>query len=155
MTRVFCRLLIVGLIVLCPVLNEFVYATDMDKDGDVDARDLHLFLHDWHITSSTAAAEVFEEGYINLDGILSETRSYAPEKLVIGRREFEDITHAMGKPKESTIWFEYDNSWIYEVKEFCDAIEGGKPLENGTSLDAHNALKLVEDLYECSGFYND
>ena len=41
----------------------------------------------------------FEEGYINLDGILSGTRSYAPEKLVVGRREFEDITFAMGKPR--------------------------------------------------------
>ena len=42
----------------------------------------------------------FENGYINLDGILSPTRSYSPEKLIIGRREFEDITFAMGKPKE-------------------------------------------------------
>ncbi|MCW1365562.1 Gfo/Idh/MocA family oxidoreductase [Campylobacter jejuni] len=48
----------------------------------------------------------FEEGYINLDGILSGTRSYAPETLVVGRREFEDITFAMGKPKESVTWFE-------------------------------------------------
>ena len=33
----------------------------------------------------------FEEGYINLDGILSGTRSYAPEQLVMSRREFEDV----------------------------------------------------------------
>ena len=46
----------------------------------------------------------FEEGYINLDGILSTTRSYAPEKLVFGKREFEDVTFAMGKPKESVIF---------------------------------------------------
>ncbi len=31
----------------------------------------------------------FEEGYINLDGILSETRSYAPEKLIYGYKNFE------------------------------------------------------------------
>ena len=72
----------------------------------------------------------FEEGYINLDGILSETRSYAPEKLIIGRREFEDITFAMGKPKENTIWFEYDDSWKIEINEFVEALqlmkEGGK-----------------------------
>ena len=37
----------------------------------------------------------FEEGYINLDGILSGTRSYAPEKLIIGLREFEDVTFAI------------------------------------------------------------
>ncbi len=97
----------------------------------------------------------FEEGYINLDGILSGTRSYAPEKLVVGRREFEDITHAMGKPKEETTWFEYDNSWIYEVEEFFDAVVHDKPIRNGTSQDAYNALKLVEDIYDHSGFYQD
>ena len=62
----------------------------------------------------------FEQGYVNLDGILSGTRSYAPEKLVVGRREFEDITHAMGKPKENTTWFENDDSWELEVDEFID-----------------------------------
>lgn len=97
----------------------------------------------------------FEEGYINLDGILSGTRSYTPETLVVGRREFEDVTHAMGKPKETTTWFEYDRSWEFEVVEFLEAVKKGKPILNGTSLDAYNALKLVEDIYECSGFYND
>lgn len=97
----------------------------------------------------------FEEGYINLDGILSGTRSYAPEKLVIGRREFEDVTHAMGKPKESTIWFEYDNSWKYEVDEFFNAVKSNQSVKNGTSQDAYDALKLVEDIYDHSGFYDD
>jgi len=97
----------------------------------------------------------FEEGYINLDGILSGTRSYAPEKMVVGRREFEDVTHAMGKPKETTTWFEYDNSWTYEIEEFFDAIAGVNPVKNGTSQDAYNALKLVEDIYDHSGFYQD
>ena len=97
----------------------------------------------------------FEEGYINLDGILSATRSYAPEKMVVGRREFEDITHAMGKPNESITWFEYDDSWDFEVREFIDSINGDFTIQNGTSEDAYNALKLVEDIYEYSGFYND
>ena len=97
----------------------------------------------------------FAEGYINLDGILSGTRSYAPEKMIVGRREFEDITHAMGKPKESTTWFEYDDSWRLEVEEFVGVVTADKTLENGTSQDAYNALKLVEDIYEHSGFYGD
>lgn len=97
----------------------------------------------------------FEEGYINLDGILSGTRSYAPEKLVIGRREFEDITFAMGKPKETTTWFEYDDSWKIEVEEFVNAILNKSPIKNGTSEDAFETLKLVERIYENSGFYSD
>lgn len=94
----------------------------------------------------------FEEGYINLDGILSNTRSYAPEKLVVGRREFEDITFAMGKPKENVTWFEYDNSWTLEVEEFIDAILGKSDIVNGTSQDALETLSLVEEIYKKSGF---
>jgi len=97
----------------------------------------------------------FEEGYINLDGILSGTRSYAPEKLVVGRREFEDITFAMGKPKESTTWFENDDSWELEVTEFVDAIVNKSSIQNGTSTDAFETLRLVERIYENSGFYSD
>jgi len=97
----------------------------------------------------------FEEGYINLDGILSGTRSYAPEKLVVGKREFEDITFAMGKPKENTTWFENDDSWKLEVSEFVDAILGKSTIQNGTSEDAIETLKLVERIYENSGFYSD
>jgi len=97
----------------------------------------------------------FEEGYINLDGILSGTRSYAPEKLVVGRREFEDITFAMGKPKENTTWFENDDSWKLEVNEFVNAILGKGKIEHGTSKDAFETLKLVEKIYENSGFYSD
>ncbi len=94
----------------------------------------------------------FDQGYINLDGILSTTRSYAPEKLVVGKREFEDITHAMGKPRESSTWFENDDSWLLEVKEFFNAVAGSESIHNGTSDDAYNVLKLVEDIYSKSGF---
>jgi predicted dehydrogenase len=97
----------------------------------------------------------FEEGYINLDGILSGTRSYAPEKLVIGRREFEDITFAMGKPQEKTIWFEYDNSWRYEVDEFVNAIKKKGKIVNGTGQDALATFSLVESIYKNSGFYSE
>lgn len=97
----------------------------------------------------------FEEGYINLDGILSGTRSYAPEKLIVGRREFEDITFAMGKPKETITWFENDDSWKLEVDEFANAILNNTKIINGTSTDAIETLKLVERIYENSGFYSD
>lgn len=94
----------------------------------------------------------FEEGYINLDGILSGTRSYAPEKLVVGRREFEDITFAMGKPKENITWFENDHSWQLEIDEFINAIQNKAEIKNGTLDDAFETLKLVEDIYNNSGF---
>ena len=89
----------------------------------------------------------FEDGYVNLDGILSSTRSYAPETLIVGRREFEDITFAMGKPKESITYFENDLSWNFELKEFIDAIIEKKPVVNGTSNDALQIMKLVTESY--------
>jgi predicted dehydrogenase len=95
----------------------------------------------------------FENGYINLDGILSNSRSYAPETLVTAKREFEDITYAMGKPKETTVWFENDDSWKLELKEFIDAIKDRKPIIHGTSQDGLRVLSLVEEIYEKSDFY--
>lgn len=95
----------------------------------------------------------FEEGYINLEGILSATRSYAPETMVVGRREFEDITFAMGKPSEQVTWFETDNSWKYELDEFIDCIINNKKVAHGNSSDAYKTLDLVERIYAKSGFY--
>ena len=92
----------------------------------------------------------FEEGYLNLDGILSGTRSYAPESLVIGMREFEDITFAMGKPKETVISFENDHSWNLEVDEFMNAINGESEIMQGTLTDAFETLSLVQKIYEQS-----
>ncbi len=89
----------------------------------------------------------FEEGYINLDGILSSTRSYAPETLVVGRREFEDVTFAMGKPKESITYFENDQSWGFELEEFIGAIRGDAPIVNGTSKDAYEIMKITDHVY--------
>lgn len=92
----------------------------------------------------------FEDGYIILDGILSSTRSYAPEILKIGMRELEDITFAMGKPQEKTIWFENDDSWKMEVDEFTSSILTGNPIQNGTIEDAIRTLECVESIYEKS-----
>jgi predicted dehydrogenase len=92
----------------------------------------------------------FEEGYINLDGILSSTRSYAPETLIVGRREFEDVTFAMGKPKESITYFENDKSWDLELDEFVSAIRSDALVVNGTSKDAYEIMKITDHVYSHS-----
>lgn len=89
----------------------------------------------------------FEEGYINLDGILSETRSYAPEVLIFGNKNFEDIDLAMGKPKESITYFEHDRSWDLELEEFIAAISGDSKISNGTSIDALEIMRITDDVY--------
>jgi predicted dehydrogenase len=97
---------------------------------------------------------IFEEGYINLDGFLSGTRSYAPETLVTAKREFEDITYAMGKPKETVINFENDDSFKMEVQDFVNAIKSKAQIKHGKSQDALTVLSLIEHIYKESGFYS-
>lgn len=97
----------------------------------------------------------FENGYINLDGILSSTRSYGDETLSIAKRQFEDDTFAMGKPREEKIFFDTDESWKLELEEFVSCIENKKSVVNGNSQDALKVMQLVEDIYQESGYYND
>ncbi|MFT5926907.1 MAG: putative dehydrogenase [Candidatus Azotimanducaceae bacterium] len=98
---------------------------------------------------------MFEHGYLNLDGILSETRSYAPERLIIGKSEKEHITYAMGKPDEIVMNFEQDDSWQLEINEFADAINGNKAVLHGRSSDAMNVMELIEAIYDQSGYYQN
>ena len=87
------------------------------------------------------------EGYIELSGILSGSKSYGEEKIVIGKRDEESDN---GQMESSTIKFLQDNSWKEEVFEFADAIVNKKKIESGSSLDALETMKLVFNIY-----YND
>ena len=95
---------------------------------------------------------ILEEGYLKLEGLLSKTGSYGRETLVIGRREFEDETEAVGNPSEETIYFDNDLSWELEVKNFTDYIVNNKPVLESNSTDAYNAMELVHRCYRDSGF---
>ena len=92
----------------------------------------------------------FEDGYINLNGILSSTRSYGDETIVMARRQFEDSAFAMGKPREEMIYFDTDDSWKLELQEFVDAVLNDKSIENGTSADALQVMQLIEEIYRNS-----
>ncbi len=97
----------------------------------------------------------FENGYINLEGILSGTRSYGDETLSIAKRQFEDDTFAMGKPREEKIFFDTDESWKLELEEFVDCVLNNKKAYNGNSEDALKVMELVESIYNQSGYYNE
>ena len=68
--------------------------------------------------------------------------------MTLGMREFEDITFAMGKPKETITYYEYDESWNYELREFVDAINKISKVKNGTSQDAFEIMKLIDSIYQ-------
>jgi hypothetical protein len=87
------------------------------------------------------------EGYIELHGILSGSKSYGEEKIVIGKRDEESDN---GQMETKTIKFLQDNSWKDEIFEFADAVIHDTPIVSGTSKDALETMKLVFKIY-----YND
>jgi predicted dehydrogenase len=87
------------------------------------------------------------EGYIELSGILSGSKSYGEEKIVYGKR---DEGSDNGQMESTTLKFLNDNSWRDEVYEFADAVLLNKQIQSGTSYDALQTMKLVYTIY-----YND
>jgi predicted dehydrogenase len=83
------------------------------------------------------------EGYIELRGILSGSKSYGEEQLVVGRRDESYV----GTLRQETIKYLEDNSWQDEINEFADAIISGNPVQSGTSADALESMKLVYKIY--------
>jgi predicted dehydrogenase len=83
------------------------------------------------------------EGFIELQGILSGTKSYGEERLVVGYRE----ETATGTSRETTTTFLDDNSWRDEVREFAAAVADGAPMASGTSRDALETMRLVYRIY--------
>ena len=87
-----------------------------------------------------------------MEGLLSKTGSYGRETLIIGRRQFEDETEAIGNPSEETIYFDNDLSWELEVNQFVDFILNDKPVLKCNSGDAYAAMELVHRCYQNSEF---
>lgn len=89
---------------------------------------------------------IFENGYLILDGILSQTMSYAPEKLIKARKN-KDANLAMGSLPEQVMIFDKDESWKRELIDFIDCIKHKKEVKNGSIDDAMNVLSLIEKIY--------
>lgn len=87
------------------------------------------------------------DGYLEASGFLSKTGSYGREKLVIGRRQFENEVLALGNPREEIIHFDRDDSWDKEVQEFISAIQEKRPTLHGTLSEAREAMRIIRDVY--------
>ena len=87
------------------------------------------------------------DGYLIVNGILSSTRSYGDETLVIARRLFDD-GFAVGKPREEVIYFDTDPSWEIEIADFVNCIQQDIPVSSGNSSDALKSMQLVYAIYQ-------
>lgn len=83
------------------------------------------------------------EGYLQLRGLLTSSKSYGEETLIIGRRD-ESIKGSLGR---EIIKYLDDNSWRDEIYEFADAIMNGGDIVYGSSMDALKTMQLVYRIY--------
>jgi len=130
---------------------------------DVEDNAMVIFKNDEHLLAMLHSSATFwkhmfqlnlilERGYLKLEGLLSKSGSYGRETLVIGKREFEDETEAIGNPSEEIIYFDNDMSWEMEVSQFVDYILKDKPVTECNSDNAYDAMELVHLCYQNSGF---
>jgi len=107
------------------------------------------FLH----SSATLWKHVFqlvitlEHGYLVIEGLLSKTGSYGREKLIVGKRQFENEASAIGNPAEEITYFDRDLSWDLEVEEFVKCIYNDLPITTSSSQDALKVMEIIDKAY--------
>lgn len=120
----------------------------MSNDKGIVAM-LHSTATQWRHTFSL---EIHcSEGAIILSGILSGSRSYGEEKMVIIYRKDEDN----GVPVETSYSYTKDDSWWLEICEFADAIVKDEPIKIGSSLDALRTMETVYNIYKADSKWSE
>lgn len=120
-------------------VEDNAYALMCDRKGRIAL--LHSSATQWQHRFALDIA--LTEGYIELRGILSGSKSYGQETLIVGKRNESDN----GTQREEIVNYIEDNSWRDEIFEFADAIVNGNRIQHGTSADALETMKLVYRIY--------
>ena len=120
-------------------VEDNAYALMRGDDGRIAI--LHSSATQWQHRFSLEIA--MTEGYIVLQGILSSSKSYGQERLIVGHR----AQSPNGTAHEEVFTFLDDHSWRDEVQEFARAIADAEPLACGTSADALETMRLVYRIY--------
>lgn len=129
-------------------LEDNAFAILRSEDGRVAM--LHSSATHWN---HTFRLEIYlTEGYLVLNGFLTDSQTYGRETLAVGRRDWNDRDNARGRPREERYYFDDDRSWEREVDDFVRCISTGSPVVNGSSLDAQQAMELVNRVYADDGW---
>ena len=75
-----------------------------------------------------------------LSGILSGSKSYGQEKLIILNKKND-------KFRKKTFKYYKDNSWKDEISEFTDTISNNGKVINGNSYQALEVMKMIQNIY--------
>ncbi len=88
-----------------------------------------------------------QKGYITISGILSSTKNYGVETLKIARCLYDEQGYPLPNPEESISYYDEDHSWSLELQEFVDCIVHNTPVRVGSSMEAHQTMCLIEQIY--------
>ena len=128
-------------------VEDNAFAIMRDKNGRVAV--IHSSATQWQ--HSFRLEITLEEGFLELSGILSGSKSYGQEKLLIVPKR-EDFT--TGSLSGKTIQYLEDTSWKDEIDEFADLIVNDKPVDQGNSYDALKVMELVYKIYNADDSWN-
>ena len=128
-------------------VEDNAYALMKDKKGRVAM--LHSTATQWEHKFLLEIG--LSKGYLRLQGILTGTKSYGEEQLVIGFRT-DDIN---GADRSETIKYLKDDSWADEVNEFGEAVLNDLDIKSGTVYDALETMTLVFKIYGAEKEWNN
>jgi predicted dehydrogenase len=129
-------------------VEDNAYAIMRDKNGIVAI--IHSSATQWQ--HSFRLEITFKEGYLELSGILSGSKSYGQEKLLIVPKHDNSV---VGSLSGTTTQYLEDTSWNDEITEFADLIINDKPVEQGNSYDALKVMELIYAIYNADDSWND
>ena len=86
----------------------------------------------------------FDKGYIELSGILSGSKSYGQERLIIINKIPKSNVGSLSKKE---INYLNDDSWKNEIDDFVECISKDKKVFTGSSKDALSVMNLVHKIY--------
>lgn len=121
-------------------IEDNAYALMKTDDGVVGM--LHSSATQWRHMFNLSIN--LSRGAINLSGILTSTKSYAPETInIVFTGDNDD-----GDPREQSTRYNEDKSWARELNEFADTVLNNKQVVNGSSHDALKTMELVYNIYK-------
>lgn len=126
-------------------VEDNVFAIMKNKKGQVAS--VHSTMTQWRYLF---ALEIFlQSGYIVVNGLLSKSGRYGQETIdyATNRSPMPMASHS----EVTSITYNNDFSWKYEVDEFVDAILEGRKIKQGTTEDALKIMRLVERIYKDAG----
>lgn len=125
-----------------PDIEDNVFAIMRNKETGL-AASLHSTMTQWrHLFS----LEVFlEKGYMVLNGLKTSSNSYGEEELSIAKNRSK--APAASFEDEEKIVYKTDKSWFRETELFIDAVRNGTEIRYGSSDDALQLMKLIDEIY--------